>query len=226
MRAIILAAGKGSRLNSKFPKCLQKVGEERILQRLIRQLSEAGIIDISVVTGFKHHILERWVRQYIPIPIDFVYNPDWNTSNNGVSLFLALAKYGPTGEYLVTNGDNVFGNGILTVFRYYTAPNAILAQGGPADSEAMKIYDTGNSFKHFSKGILPGVCEGEFCGVFKIFNNTTFWGHLVQGILNDLNVWFDLALSGYRWYKCSIPPGNYVEVDTYEDLESAIEMLK
>src|SRR3990167_7356537 len=52
MRAIILAAGKGTRFEGKV-KSLLKINEETIIGRLIRQLKSAGIKPIYVVTGFK-----------------------------------------------------------------------------------------------------------------------------------------------------------------------------
>ena len=54
MRGIILAAGKGSRLNGTAgdePKCLVKAGGLTLVERQIRALRNAGIDDIAVVVG-------------------------------------------------------------------------------------------------------------------------------------------------------------------------------
>src|SRR5881398_439861 len=54
MRGVILAAGKGSRLNGTAgdkPKCLVEVGGMTLLERQIRVLKKAGIADIVVVVG-------------------------------------------------------------------------------------------------------------------------------------------------------------------------------
>ena len=56
MKAIILAAGKGSRLypiTLNKPKGLLKIGNETILDRLIRQFKEAGVSDIVIVIGYQ-----------------------------------------------------------------------------------------------------------------------------------------------------------------------------
>ena len=54
MKGVILAAGKGSRLNGTAgdkPKCLVEVGGITLLERQIRTLERAGIDDIVVVVG-------------------------------------------------------------------------------------------------------------------------------------------------------------------------------
>ena len=57
MRAIILAAGRGSRLKSFFnkPKCLIKLGysNRTLLERTYENLIKSNINDIHIITGFK-----------------------------------------------------------------------------------------------------------------------------------------------------------------------------
>ena len=58
-RATILAAGYGLRMvpiNTEEPKGLLEVKNEPIIERIIKQLHEVGITDISIVVGFmKEH---------------------------------------------------------------------------------------------------------------------------------------------------------------------------
>src|SRR5688500_15622783 len=54
MRGIILAAGRGARLNGgngDMPKCLVTLGGETLLSRNIRVLRAAGLSEIVVVVG-------------------------------------------------------------------------------------------------------------------------------------------------------------------------------
>ncbi|MCX9156175.1 phosphocholine cytidylyltransferase family protein [Niveibacterium sp. 24ML] len=87
MKAIILAAGRGSRmgaLTAEQPKCLVKVGGVALLDRQLQALREAGIDDIAVVTGYQQQALaER--------PLHFFHNPRWAETNMVASLACAAS---------------------------------------------------------------------------------------------------------------------------------------
>ena len=54
MRAVILAAGRGGRLQGVIgdrPKCLARVGDRTLLDRQIEALQSAGITAVTVVAG-------------------------------------------------------------------------------------------------------------------------------------------------------------------------------
>ena len=85
--AIILAAGFGMRMvpiNLSTPKALLEVNGERLIDRLIAQLKEKGINDITVVVGFMKDSFEYLIDE----GVDLVYNPDYSTRNNLHSLSL------------------------------------------------------------------------------------------------------------------------------------------
>lgn len=61
MRAIILAAGLGLRLQQpepQLPKCLLQFGDVSLLERHLRVLERAGVADVIVVLGFNHQMVE------------------------------------------------------------------------------------------------------------------------------------------------------------------------
>jgi len=87
--AIILAAGFASRLaplSLHTPKALLTVKEEVLIERQIRQLREAGIREIIVVTGYKHEAF-----QYLEeLPgVRILFNKDYQTRNNHSSIWTA-----------------------------------------------------------------------------------------------------------------------------------------
>jgi L-glutamine-phosphate cytidylyltransferase len=60
MKAIILAAGRGSRMKNmtdEAPKCLIELRGKSLLEWQLKALSEAGITEIAIVTGYKHELL-------------------------------------------------------------------------------------------------------------------------------------------------------------------------
>ena len=85
MKAIILAAGRGSRMKhatDNIPKCLLKVKEKTLLEIQIEALKKAGIKEIGIVTGY----LSEQLRDYCE---NTFYNDKWNETNMVFSLMSA-----------------------------------------------------------------------------------------------------------------------------------------
>ena len=87
--AIILAAGTSSRfvpLSYEKPKALIKVKGEVLIERQIRQLKEAKIPQIVVVTGYRSEMLQYLEREPGVI---LLYNKEYETRNNHASIWTA-----------------------------------------------------------------------------------------------------------------------------------------
>lgn len=88
--AIILAAGAGMRMvpiNMETPKALLTVNNETLIERIIKQLHEAGIYEIYVVAGFMKEQLEYLIDEY---GVKLVVNPQYASKNNLYSMSLVL----------------------------------------------------------------------------------------------------------------------------------------
>lgn len=103
--AIIMAAGTASRfapLSYEKPKALVEVRGEILIERQIRQLKEAGVEEIIIVTGYKAEQFEYLKDKY---GVVLVYNSDYLTRNNNSSIYVAK-------EYLknsyICSSDNYF----------------------------------------------------------------------------------------------------------------------
>lgn len=92
MRAILLAAGRGSRLGleNEAPKCLLEVGGRTLLERHMSNLVEAGIATLTIVVGFQASQIRAFVAERgAPLPVDFVENADY-LRGSVVSLHVAV----------------------------------------------------------------------------------------------------------------------------------------
>ena len=90
--AVILAAGLSSRclpLSKVLPKGLFVVKGEVLIEREIRQLREAGITEIIVVTGYMAEKFEYLKEKF---GVTIIYNEEYNVRNNTSSL-MAARKY-------------------------------------------------------------------------------------------------------------------------------------
>lgn len=109
--AIILAAGFGVRMvpiNISTPKALLQVKGECLIERLIRQLKEAGINDITVVAGYMIDSFEYLIDDF---GVKLSCNNDYASKNNLSSLNIAADEIENT--YIVPADiwceDNPFG---------------------------------------------------------------------------------------------------------------------
>ena len=103
--AIIMAAGTSSRfvpLSYELPKALITVKGEVLIERQIRQLKEAGINEIVVVTGYKKELFYYLKEKYNVIIIE---NDDYDKRNNNSSIYVAKKYLKNT---YICSADNYF----------------------------------------------------------------------------------------------------------------------
>ncbi len=103
--AIIMAAGTSSRfapLSYERPKALIEVRGEILIERQIRQLQEAGIRQIVLVTGYKAEQFQYLGEKF---GITIVHNPEYLTRNNHSSIY-AARKY--LKNSYICSADNYF----------------------------------------------------------------------------------------------------------------------
>ena len=107
MKAIILAAGEGTRLrpltNDK-PKCMVKLFDKSILETQIDIFHKCGITDISVVTGYKNKLIN--------FPnITYFKNKNYSSTNMVETLFCAKEKLNQ--GVIISYGDIIFERNVL-----------------------------------------------------------------------------------------------------------------
>lgn len=111
MRAIILAAGVGSRLNKyteALPKGLLPLAGKTIIEREIEVFRKVGITDITIVTGFK-------ADKFKIDGVKYVYDPDWEKKETSIvnSLFCAQQSFDGVDDVLIAYADTIHEPGVL-----------------------------------------------------------------------------------------------------------------
>ena len=99
-RALILAAGRGSRMGAETatkPKCFTVLQGKRLLDWQLESLRNAGVDDISIVTGYKAELFDENLPTF--------HNPRWSETNMVGSLFYADAFAGNT---IISYSDIVY----------------------------------------------------------------------------------------------------------------------
>jgi choline kinase len=169
MRGIILAAGRGSRLNGtakERPKCLVELGGLTLVKRQIRVLEQAGIDDITVVVGCH---ADR-VRRECGHDITYVENAAYASTNSMYSLWVArpLLYEG----FVVLNCDVLFHPALLGDLLSSRHEHALLLAYREADQpefgdEEMKVKVRCGRVVEMSKTMNPAEADGENLGIVK-----------------------------------------------------------
>lgn len=120
MQAIILAAGMGKRLGNltqNNTKCMVKVNGVTLIERLLHQLEKVrcprALSRIVIVTGYEGQKLKEYVSTLaISVPIEYVDNPIYASTNNIYSLYLAK-DYLLEQDTLLFESDLIFEDGVI-----------------------------------------------------------------------------------------------------------------
>jgi L-glutamine-phosphate cytidylyltransferase len=169
MQGIILAAGRGSRLNgsaTESPKCLAELGGMTLIGRQISVLRRAGIDEITVVVGCE---ADR-VRGACGHGITYVENTEYASTNSMYSLWMArpLLYEG----FVVLNCDVLFHPVLLRDLLSARHENALLLAYREANQpefgdEEMKVKVRSGRVVEMSKTMHPAEADGENLGIVK-----------------------------------------------------------
>ncbi len=115
MKAIILAAGQGTRLlpfTREHPKCLVPVGGKAILDHQLDALMAAGVEDVLVVGGYRIDRLEQHLSQ-LPARTrpGLICNPFWSVANSIGSVWTARDHLDR--PFALMNGDTILAADLI-----------------------------------------------------------------------------------------------------------------
>jgi choline kinase len=118
MRAIILAAGRGLRLqqpeDQQLPKCLLRFGGITLLERHLQLLRKVGIEEIILALGFRHELVEKELDRlhWKPRP-EIVLNPRFDLGSV-LTVHTAADAMTRGGDVLLMDADVLYDERILS----------------------------------------------------------------------------------------------------------------
>jgi len=164
-KAIILAAGNGSRLRPLTdgrPKCLLEVGGRPIIDHQMEALRRCGVTDVVIVVGY---CADR-IRQHLGPTARYIENPRFDSTNSLYSLWLARDEL--RSGAIVLNSDVLALPLLFARLRDAAAPDAILVERGSGFvAEDMKVALNGDRVVDFGKGLPPERAHAHNVGMVK-----------------------------------------------------------
>ena len=153
MQALILAAGKGRRLREltkDVTKCMVKINNVTLIERTLTILDKLRLNRIILVVGYKSDELIEFVNTLsLSTPVVYLYNEDYDKTNNIYSLFLARNEL-MEDDTLLLESDLIFEESIVRRLLADPYPNLALVAKFESwmDGTVTQLGDD-NSIKRF-----------------------------------------------------------------------------
>ena len=239
MKAIILAAGVGSRirpLTDNCPKSLLKVDGKTILEMMISHIQGCGINEIIFVLGYLQEQIKDFVKtNFTDLNAHFITNERYAETNTGYSLMLTKDLICES-EFVKFDADVVFDKEILeNLIKSEYANCLCIDKNINLDAEEIKvIVDEGNRVVKASKTVNPNDAIGESIGIEKISSTTakTLFSELEVMMTDKQNhqeyyesAYERLIDKGVPFNTLDITGLRWTEIDTKEDFATAKEIF-
>jgi choline kinase len=247
MKAMILAAGMGSRLRpitNSIPKCLVPVNSKPILEHQFEALLLAGIRDVVLVVGHLAELLaDKYGSSYRGMNIHYLENSLYDRTNNIYSLWLAREHL--DSQMLLLEGDLVFEPELLQRLTQTPEPdvavverfqpymdgtviqtNPLWANGLWASRMVLKAYQ-GDDFDYASAfktvniyKFSPDVLQNQIVPELDSYIAQQRYDQYYEAVFADL-----ISRDAMRLAVLGAAPNRWAEVDTWEDLQAAEELF-
>jgi choline kinase len=231
MKAVILAAGRGSRMDvytQDRPKCMVELNGRPLLFHQLEVLRKAGLNEIVLVTGYCSQKLEN-------LGISTVHNPRYLETGMVYSLMCARELLDGKEDVLITYGDIVYEQRVieklqacpsplcLSVNRQWQALWQARMEDPLEDAETLKMDASGKITQIGLKAKAYAEIEAQFMGLIKV--RADFAGEFVKIYQEknsetiDTTTFLQYLIDQGQVIQGVPTAGGWLEIDTQGDLD-------
>jgi choline kinase len=228
MKALILAAGRGTRISRYLegnPKCTVNIGGTSLIRYTIELLNSFGINDIGIVLGYRKQIIRT---ELADMNVQFFENPFFDVTNSIASAWFSHEFLTDDDDILIMNGDVYLDREIMPLILNTTpdrTPLLFADETRREEADYKFCYRDGILLK-YGKELTGDDITGEYIGVARL--SRTYLPRFREKLMSMIDeqkhsVWWENVL-----YELSHESAVYVagtegkfwaEVDYVEDYE-------
>lgn len=240
MRAIILAAGQGTRLRpytDSIPKCMVELAGKPLLHHQLKVLRDAGLSKILLVGGYR---AERLNAEGVEIEL----NPKFATTNMVSTLFCAEEWMQEGEDLIIAYGDIIYEPKVLQSLLAADAPIAISVdkqwqrlwearmEDPLKDAETLKLQEGNRVIEVGKKPQSLEEIQGQYMGLIKVRGDTVkqfrkAWHSLDRDAHYDGQDFDNMYMTSFIQHlidtgvvvQAAFTDGGWIEVDSVEDLD-------
>ena len=227
MKAIILAAGRSSRLypiTLERPKCLLEIGGKIIIDRQIDAIREIGIHDVLVVVGYKGNLILDELGDRVRYR---EYN-DYNKTNNLHTLWNVKDELNE--DFICLFSDVLFDPIILKKAKESLEDFCMMIDTSQVLTDTMRVKLEYEKLTSIGSHISVDEGSGNFIGIAKFskIGARKLYNQMEKLILDHKNDYYTIAIDtlakeGAQIGYIDVKGKKWAEIDTKADLDNANE---
>ncbi|MFA5879141.1 MAG: phosphocholine cytidylyltransferase family protein [Candidatus Margulisiibacteriota bacterium] len=241
MKAIILAAGQGTRLKhltENKPKCMVELFEKPLINYLLDVLKSSKVKEIAIVGGYKNEVLFDYLKDE---KLRFFMNQEYAVTNMVYTLFEAKSFFDD--DLIITYSDIIYTKDVLTKLIASNADISVVVdkrweklwelrmEDPLKDAETMKINAEHNILELGKKPENMNDIQGQYIGLIKISKNilnkvVSYYDNLDRDQIYDgknfnnmfMTSFINLIINQLTSVKAVYINNEWLEVDSLEDI--------
>lgn len=242
MKALILAAGTGSRLKpytDNCPKALVSLAGKPLLEYQLATLKECGVVDVTLISGYLSD-------QFRAFPVNLKTNPDYEESNMLHSLMCAKEAFMDDEDLIICYGDIIYQPDILN--QLINSPGDIVVSADRnwydlwtlrmeeplLDAESFEFESDTKRLVSLGKPITRREdAQAQYIGLIKVKSNaftSVVSAYEKLGITKTKNMYMtdfiQYLINTNLDVRVSTHDRGWLEVDTTEDLDSYQNLIR